>query len=495
MRSCRRREPERRGKGWKPFSALRLTAYRRTAHRFAACRVLSCLLLMSIFLGLLPIYARAATWPVTELTAAAGIVMDADTGAVLFEKNSREKLYPASITKIMTALVVLKHAKLTDKVSFSHDAVYNVDCGSSNAQIEEGDVLTVEDCLYALLLKSANEAANALAEHISGSREGFAELMNEEAEKLGCTNTHFANPSGLAAENHYTTAEDMGKICIAAYQNEDFLKIEESRSHKLPAMRRVPEGLTIYMEHKMMLPNSVYYDSRVVAGKTGYTKASGNTLATLAADGDRHLVAVVLGDKNPGHYIDTKLLLDLGFRETENLMLSREFLNIEELKARLITDTIVEKGLESSALHIKGEMLASVPVGIQEGELSYRLNYNMPSDAPAQSVAEIQYMLREKQVGRSYLTKDQSIRLLLEEAPTGTKAAAAAVTVSGFVILGILGFLLLGGGAALGVKNVHDDRKLSKRMKERRRQRLEELHMTEEEFRALVEEKKKKGRG
>ena len=135
--------------------------------------------------------SSAASWGSVELTAEEAVLMDADTGAVLFEKNGEEKGYPASITKVLTALVVLEHASLDEKVSFSHDAVYNVDQGSSNAQIEAGDVLTVNDCLHALLLKSANEAANALAEHVAGSREAFAEMMNEKAKELGCTGSHF----------------------------------------------------------------------------------------------------------------------------------------------------------------------------------------------------------------------------------------------------------------------------------------------------------------
>ena len=110
----------------------------------------------------------AANWGSVELTAEEAVLMDADTGAVLFEKNAEEKGYPASITKVLTALVVLEHTSPDEQVSFSHDAVYNVDRGSSNAQIEAGDVLTVNDCLHALLLKSANEAANALAEHVAG---------------------------------------------------------------------------------------------------------------------------------------------------------------------------------------------------------------------------------------------------------------------------------------------------------------------------------------
>ena len=164
--------------------------------------------------------------------------------------------YPASITKVMTALVVLEHASLEDKVTFSHDAVYNVDRGSSNAQIEEGDVLTVNDCLHALLLKSANEAANALAEHVAGSREAFAEMMNEKAKELGCTGTHFQNPSGLQDENHYTTARDMALIGMAAFQNKEFWRLKKSESYfrefKAPSGGKYEFTWSI----KMMLSNN-----------------------------------------------------------------------------------------------------------------------------------------------------------------------------------------------------------------------------------------------
>lgn len=434
----------------------------------------------------------AAVWPSAELTAQAGVVLDVDTGTVLFEKNGTERLYPASITKVMTALVVLEHAKLGEKVTFSHDAVYNVDSGSSNAQIDEGDVLTVEDCLYALLLKSANEAANALAEHVAGSRAAFAELMNEKAAELGCTGTHFANPSGLWEEEHYTTAEDMARIGRAAFQNEDFLRIEESRSHRIAPSKRVPEGLMIYMEHKMLLPNSVYYDERVVAGKTGYTLASGNTLLTLAKSGGRRLAAVVLGDKNPAHYTDTRTLLDLGFNQTEKRTLPDSFYNMEMLRNRLVQDTVSEDSLKSSELELKGSRLVSVPLGTEETELHYRLNYNVPENAPQRAVAEIEYLLGDRQVGSDFIVKAQSIRILIEDAPAGTKAAAAAVTLSGFTVLGIVLFALFGGGAAAWARRLHGERQRRKELRENRLRRLRELDMSEEEFRELVEKRRKK---
>ena len=154
-------------------------------HIFTLCLIFSLLLC--------PMTADAAvSWPENaSIQADGGIVIEADTGTVLYGKNIHETYYPASITKILTALIVLEHCDLDEIVTFSHDAVYNVEEGSSSAGIDEGDELTVRDCLYALLLASANESANALAEHVSGSREAFAELMNEKAESLGCQDSHF----------------------------------------------------------------------------------------------------------------------------------------------------------------------------------------------------------------------------------------------------------------------------------------------------------------
>ena len=217
------------------------------------------------------------------LESEAGIVMDAQSGAVIYGKNSEEQYYPASITKIMTALLVLENCSLDETVTFSRDAVYNVESGSTNAGIDEGEQMTVEDCLYAMMLKSANEAANALAEHVSGSREAFAELMTRRAKELGCENTSFKNPSGLNDPEHYTTARDFALIVQAAWELEEFRNIESQLSYKLPPTANDPEGLTVRQEHKMMLEDwSQYYDPDVKGGKTGYTTLAGNTLATVA---------------------------------------------------------------------------------------------------------------------------------------------------------------------------------------------------------------------
>ena len=178
-------------------------------------RILSFILSINLIFILVPGTVLAApSWPsAVSIEADGGILMEAQTGTVLFAKNEDQPYYPASITKILTALIVLEHCSLDEEVTFSHDDVYNVEAGSSTAGIDEGDVLTVRDCLYALMLASANESANALACHVSGSREAFAELMNQTAESLGCTGSHFANPEPGLFRDRWRT-----QLQASAYQ-------------------------------------------------------------------------------------------------------------------------------------------------------------------------------------------------------------------------------------------------------------------------------------
>lgn len=449
------------------------------------------LALCLVFVCQLSAFAEGLVFPTVEITAEAGICYDVDTGGIIFGKNINAKEYPASITKVLTALVVLERCKLDEKVTFSHDAVYNVDSGSSNAEIEEGDVLTVEDCLYALLLKSANEAANALAEHVAGSREAFAELMNEKALALGCKNSNFENPSGLHSENHYTTAYDMALIGKAAMENADFMKIDSQTSHTLAPTKRVPDGKTVYMEHKMLLPKSMYADARAVAGKTGYTLAAGNTLITMAKQDGRSLVIVVMKDKNPAHYTDTAALLDLGFNEYEAQALNRGSLfNHQQLRDRLVTDTILEDTVKAEELRTDHAIHLTLPKGATQESVTYKLNYNLPQAAPKDAVAEILYQSGSQQVGDFYILKEPSIEVMLEEVPTAAKVAV--VSMSTLILIGaVAAFFVLGGGAAaLHVRSAKKEKERMEKLKARRKQRLEAMEMSEEEFQALVEKRK-----
>ena len=239
------------------------------------------------------------------------VVIDAATGTVLYGKNQNTRYYPASITKLMTALLVLENCQLGDTVTFSRTATENLESGAVSLKLTEGDKLTVEQCLYGLLLKSANEVANGLAEKVSGSVSCFAGLMNQKAAALGCTGTHFVNPNGLNDSNHYTTPYDMALIARAAFQNDTLRKIDTTLSYKFPATKNAGER-TITMGHKMMYSTDSRYYPGIIGGKTGYTSKAGNTLVTGAEKNGVRLIAVVMKSKST-HYADTKALLDYGF--------------------------------------------------------------------------------------------------------------------------------------------------------------------------------------
>lgn len=168
-------------------------------------------------------------WPAgPQVYAEAAIVMEAGTGTILYSKNIDQQLYPASITKVMTVLLALENLEMNEEVTFSHNAVFSIDYNSSHIARDEGEVLTVEECLYAIMMESANECSNAIAEHVSGSVEAFADLMNQRAAELGCTNTHFVNPHGLPDDNHYTCPRDMALITREVISHEKFRQISST---------------------------------------------------------------------------------------------------------------------------------------------------------------------------------------------------------------------------------------------------------------------------
>lgn len=244
------------------------------------------------------------------------VLLNAADGSVLFSQNGETQYYPASITKLMTALLVAENCNLDDTVTFSSTATTNLESGAVSIGMTEGDTLSVRQCLYALLLKSANEVGNALAEHVAGSNAAFAEKMNAKAASLGCTNTHFANPHGLNDPNHYTTPHDMALIARAAFANDIVKTVASTRTYILPATKKNPSGLTVTMGHKMLNPKDSRYYQGIIGGKTGYTSKAGNTLVTAAERNGVRLIAVVMKSQST-HYTDTKALLDYGFKLAE----------------------------------------------------------------------------------------------------------------------------------------------------------------------------------
>lgn len=246
-------------------------------------------------------------------------LIDASTGKLLYGKNENTQFYPASITKLMTALLVAENCSLDEVVTFSEAATTNLESGAVTLNLTAGDQLTVEDCLYALLLKSANEVANGLAEHVAGSVENFAAMMNARAKELGCQNTNFVNPNGLNNENHRTTPYDMALIMRAAMENPTVRKVDSTLSYTIGATKNNPSGRTVTMGHKMFYSTDSRYYEGIIGGKTGYTSKAGNTLVTAAERNGVRLIAVVMKSAST-HYADTKALLDYGFENYSALM-------------------------------------------------------------------------------------------------------------------------------------------------------------------------------
>ena len=435
--------------------------------------------------------ARAEVWPYPggEITAESAVVMDADTGAVLWGRNQDVQYYPASITKIMTALVVLENCELDEKVPITANAVYGLESGATNVALSVDDILTVEDLLNALLLRSANDAANALAIYVGGSVSGFAEMMNEKAAELGCENTDFRNPSGLTDDEHMTTAYDMALIMRACVNNQDFLDIEANDKYKLSPTKRYPGGLTVSMEHKMMIDGTGYTDDRVIAGKTGFITASGNTLVTCAKQDGRRVIAVVLKDRTPYHYTDTEKLLDFGFSQFENLTIDDPVGRFDSA-ARLVADKICT-GQSSDNIVAYGDAVVTVPKGSGTDAISVRYEYNLKEDAPDRSVALLKFYMEDRNVGSVYLLNDSESTVGIASLEPDT-AAKAAVGLSVVIAAAAGAALLLTGG--LKAKAVKDEKLRRQRFIEKRNQRLESMGMSVEEFEQFKNDSRMKSR-
>ena len=256
--------------------------HRRVCAFFAAA-----LALFSIF----PCQAEAV-----DTSAAAAILMDADSGRVLYEQNADSRMLIASTTKILTALVAIREGDLSDIVTVKREAVLTE---GSSMYLKEGEKLTLETLLYGLMLCSGNDAAVAIADHVGGSQAGFAKLMNETARELGMENSSFANPNGLDAEDHYSTARDMARLACAAVENETLLRIVSTRSVTIG-------GRTMTNHNKLL-----QYLDGCLGLKTGYTRAAGRTLVSCAERNGQRLVAVTLQDGND--WADHQALYEYGF--------------------------------------------------------------------------------------------------------------------------------------------------------------------------------------
>ena len=253
-------------------------------------------------------------WPDgPSVTAEAAILMEAETGTILYSKNIHKQEYPASCTKILTCIIAAERCELDELVYLSHDAVYDTPRGSNHIALDVGEAITMEQALSAILIRSANEVSFAVGEHISGTTwQDFGAIMNEKAKELGALNSNFVNPNGLPDENHYTTAYDLATIARTFFDNELLAKLSRTTKLDIPASDLQPDHIIEHTKNRLLAGQKYAYKD-LVGSKTGYTDAARNCLVSCAEKDGLKLICVVLRDGSPDHYTDTISLFDWGF--------------------------------------------------------------------------------------------------------------------------------------------------------------------------------------
>lgn len=479
--------------------------------RFIPRRLICCLLFCQLLL--VNSYASAA-WPQPEpgIDAQAGAVIDIDSGAILYEKDADTLYPPASTTKVLTALLVMENCdNLDEMVTISQEAMDRVESDSGNsAGVSAGDQMTVRDCLYALLLQSSNQTANALAEHVAGSIDEFVVMMNDRVKEMGVTDSHFENPSGLNGDTHHVTARELAVISAEAYKNSTLIEINSALTYQLPPTQNYPGGLTLENEHRLIKTtdeSSAYYYPAVKAGKTGFLRAAGNTLVTYAEQDGRRLVSVVLkggiGTGDPRQYfIDGKTMLEYGFANFTNTELTEsDYLTFTAAEQESLAAQEIDAGL----LTLGDHGFVSMPNGVSVSDLERTLVYELPAGHPADAAALLQYRYGGRTVGQAYLNLAQ----VAEPDPApGAESEAAVLPVSNpdadlvetnsvslpVIIVILLLIVAVGGGAAFIWWRQKEEQRQMQIRRQKRKQRLEELGVSQKEFEEMVEARRKPGK-
>ena len=353
-------------------------------------RFLPFLMALSIILPTFSAFAEEVT-PETEtnqttpaVIAETAILMDAASGEILFDKNADQKMFPASITKLMTILLALEHGELTDEITFSHNAIYSIEPGSAHIAIQEGETLTLEQVLRAIILRSANEASNGVAEYVDGSIEAFAKHMTARAKELGCKNTNFLNANGLHNENHYTTAHDMALIAKELLKHEEYRSMMSETYYEIQPTNKQTEVRYLHGQHQMLNENSLYYYKDAIGGKTGFTSEALNTLVTYAERDGMELIAVVMKCNGAEHYTDTASLFDYGFTHYESVKILSAADHTATVK---VMETYNEKAVERGTITVAPaeDVYHTLPKGTDISDITVEKDLPESIEAPVKA--------------------------------------------------------------------------------------------------------------
>jgi D-alanyl-D-alanine carboxypeptidase (penicillin-binding protein 5/6) len=315
-----------------------------------------------------------------SLYSEAAILMESSTGKIIYSKNDEMVKYPASTTKILTAILVIEKCDLNEKVTASSSAISAIPTGYTNASIKAGEILTVDELLQVFLVLSANEAGYILAEHVSGSIANFANLMNAKVVEIGCKNTHFTNPSGLHDTNHYTTAYDMCLIARYCMQNEIFRNYVSMKSCTIAPTNK-SEQRHYKNTNELLSETSQYYTPNAIGIKTGFTTPAGNCLISAYSKDDIELISVVLNapQNNPdglsGKFTDTISLFNFGIESYKKMKIVEKSSVVDTIK-------IKSNGFISNNLSVlaENEIYAIVPTSFDINSLPSNMEVKLKDD-------------------------------------------------------------------------------------------------------------------
>ena len=340
---------------------------------------------------------QVENWPTGPVVSAeSAILMEADTGTILYSKNIHQHQYPASTTKILTTLIATELCSMDEIVPITQEAVSDTPRDSSHIALDAGEALTMEQCLNAVLIRSANEAAYALAAHIvGGSWRDFADIMNARAEELGCLNSHFVNPNGLPDDDHYTTAYDLAMIGRAFFANEMLCQITLTRRLEIPPSDLQPDNI-LELNSMQIIPGGQYAYEYLIGCKTGYTDVARNSLVSAAERDGMKLICVVLHDENPYQYEDTISLFEYGFSNFEKVNVSQT-----ETKYDIETTGLFYSGNDifgdsSSIFSLNKDDYIIMPRTVTFNDISSTISYDTPNENQA---AVITYAYHGVEIG------------------------------------------------------------------------------------------------
>ena len=378
------------------------------------------LLLLALAVSLLCVPAAAAEDEL-DLYCTNAILIDANYNEVLYEKNAYDKAYPASMTKVMTALLTLEALEagtITEStmVTVSDYASRKDFPDESTANLKSGEQMNVKDLLYCLMLPSANDAAKALAEHLGGSVDGFAQMMNDRARALGCKNTNFVNPHGLHNDNHYTTAYDMALMFMAAMEHDLFLKIISTASYTAAPTNISKER---FFFNTNGLISNLYYSAHVydkcIGGKTGSTDQAGRCLVAAAEDGDKRMVSVIMGsgpmevngNTRQGQFDESKRLLEYGFNNFRRVTISRPDEPVDKIAVTLSRDA------DEVMVKPQGSLTLTLPNSISEADIQSEITlFSDTVEAPVtegQVLGSMRLFYEEREFGKLELVAVTSV--------------------------------------------------------------------------------------